>query len=243
MACSITRRRGHIEFVGTFWALVPPIVAIVLALITKETYSSLFVGILVGALLLAQFNPVDTINYMILGEIGEGEDAMGVGFINAISDPWNAGIFIWNIGTIVNALRVYQPTLSKIFEDLLPVYGTAKEQDAINEVFPQCENISIDYAIMEKAEEIYVFPASFGWSDLGTWGSLHENTERDIYGNALIGDNIDVYETTNCIVHATQEKRVVVQGLDGFIVAECDDTLLICRLSDEQRIKQFSENK
>ena len=131
---------------------------------------------------------------------------------------WNAGIFIWNIGTIVNALRVYQPTLSKIFEDLLPVYGTAKEQDAINEVFPQCENISIDYAI-------------------------HENTERDIYGNALIGDNIDVYETTNCIVHATQEKRVVVQGLDGFIVAECDDTLLICRLSDEQRIKQFSENK
>ena len=83
------------EFVGTFWALVPPIVAIVLALITKETYSSLFVGILVGALLLAQFNPVDTINYMILGEIGEGEDAMGVGFINAISDPWNAGIFIF----------------------------------------------------------------------------------------------------------------------------------------------------
>ena len=95
MACSITRKRGHMEFVGTFWALVPPIVAIVLALITKETYSSLFVGILVGALLLAQFNPVDTINYMILGEIGEGEDAMGVGFINAISDPWNAGIFIF----------------------------------------------------------------------------------------------------------------------------------------------------
>ena len=83
------------EFVGTFWALVPPIVAIVLALITKETYSSLFVGILVGALLLAQFNPVDTLNYLILGEIGEGEDAMGVGFINAISDPWNAGIFVF----------------------------------------------------------------------------------------------------------------------------------------------------
>ena len=69
-------------------------------------------------------------------------------------------------------------------------------------MFPQCENISIDYAIMEKAEEIYVFPASFGWSDLGTWGSLRDNSERDIYGNALIGDNIDVYETTNCIVHA-----------------------------------------
>ena len=83
------------EFVGTFWALVPPIVAIVLALITKETYSSLFVGILVGALLLANFDPVNTINYMILGSIGEGDDAMGVGFINAISDPWNAGIFVF----------------------------------------------------------------------------------------------------------------------------------------------------
>ena len=144
---------------------------------------------------------------------------------------WNAGIFVWNVGTIANALRVYQPALSKIFEDLLPIYGTEKEQEAINN------------AIMEKAEEIYVFPASFGWSDLGTWGSLLENSERDIYGNALFGKNVDVYETTNCIVHATQEKRVVVQGLDGFIVAECDDTLLICRLSDEQRIKQFSEEK
>ena len=164
-------------------------------------------------------------------------------YLKAGNYLWNAGIFVWNVGTIANALRVYQPTLSKIFEDLLPVYGTAKEQEAINKVFPQCENISIDYAIMEKAEEIYVFPASFGWSDLGTWGSLQENTERDIYGNALFGSNIDVYETTNCIVHATQEKRVVVQGLDGFIVAECDDTLLVCRLSDEQRIKQFSEEK
>lgn len=156
---------------------------------------------------------------------------------------WNAGIFIWNVGTIVNALRVYQPTLSQTFENLLPVYGTEKEQEAIDEVFPQCENISIDYAIMEKAEEIYVFPANFGWSDLGTWGSLLENSKRDIYGNAFVGQNISVYDTTNCMIHASQEKRVVVQGLDGFIVAECDDTLLICRLTDEQRIKFFSENK
>ncbi len=156
---------------------------------------------------------------------------------------WNAGIFIWNVGTIANALRIYQPSLSQIFEDLLPIYGTDKEQDAINKVFPNCENISIDYAIMEKAEEIYVFPASFGWSDLGTWGSLRENSQRDVHGNALIGDGIEVYETTNCIIHATQEKRVVVQGLDGYIVAESDDTLLVCRLDEEQRIKQFSENK
>ena len=156
---------------------------------------------------------------------------------------WNAGIFIWNVGTIANALRVYQPPLSQIFEDLLPVYGTAQEQEAINRVFPQCENISIDYAVMEKAEEIYVFPASFGWSDLGTWGSLRDNVERDDHGNALIGSNIDVYETTNCIVHASGGQHVVVQGLDGYIVAQSGDKLLVCRLDNEQRIKQFSEKK
>ena len=154
---------------------------------------------------------------------------------------WNAGIFIWNVSTIVNAFRVYQPKLAKIFEALLPVYGTAQEQEAINEQFPKCENISVDYAIMEKAEEIFVCPADFGWSDLGTWGSLLNQSRRDLYGNALIGPSISIYDSHNCIVHTTQEKKVVIQGLDGYIVAENDDTLLICKLSEEQRIKQFSE--
>ncbi|MBQ4393131.1 MAG: mannose-1-phosphate guanylyltransferase [Prevotella sp.] len=152
---------------------------------------------------------------------------------------WNAGIFIWNVSTIVNAFRIYQPKLSKIFEQLLPVYGTPQEQKAIDEQFPKCENISVDYAIMEKAEEIFVCPADFGWSDLGTWGSLLTQSKRDLYGNALIGQNISLFETTNCIVHTTEEKKVVVQGLDGYIVAEKDNTLLICKLSEEQRIKQF----
>ena len=154
---------------------------------------------------------------------------------------WNAGIFIWNVSTIVNAFRVYQPKLAKSFEALLPVYGTAQEQEAINEQFPKCENISVDYAIMEKAEEIFVCPADFGWSDLGTWGSLLSQSRRDLYGNALIGPSINIYDSHNCIVHTTQEKKVVIQGLDGYIVAENDDTLLICKLSEEQRIKQFSE--
>ena len=154
---------------------------------------------------------------------------------------WNAGIFIWNVSTIVNAFRVYQPKLAKIFEALLPVYGTAQEQEAINEQFPKCENISVDYAIMEKAEEIFVCPADFGWSDLGTWGSLLSQSRHDLYGNALIGPSINIYDSHNCIVHTTQEKKVVIQGLDGYIVAENDDTLLICKLSEEQRIKQFSE--
>jgi len=154
---------------------------------------------------------------------------------------WNAGIFIWNVSTIVNAFRVYQPALSKIFEGMLDIYGTPAEQEAIDRRYPECESISVDYAIMEKAEEIFVCPADFGWSDLGTWGSLLAQTHHDLYGNSLIGGNIQVYDTNNCIIHTTEEKKVVVQGLDGYIVAEKDSTLLICRLSEEQRIKLFSE--
>ena len=153
---------------------------------------------------------------------------------------WNAGIFIWNVSTIVNAFRIYQPQLAKIFESLLPVYNTEREQEEINRLFPECENISVDYAIMEKAEEIFVCPANFGWSDLGTWGSLLQQSKKDLYGNARIGQDIQLFESRNCIIHTTQEKKVVVQGLDGYIVAENDDTLLICKLSEEQRIKQFS---
>ncbi len=153
---------------------------------------------------------------------------------------WNAGIFVWNVSTIVNAFRVYQPSMSHIFETMFPIYGTPEEQQQIDRVFGDCENISIDYAIMEKADEIFVFPASFGWSDLGSWGSLLEQTVGDGNGNALIGANIKTFDCNNCIVHATQEKKVVVQGLDGYIVAEKDNTLLVCKLSEEQRIKQFS---
>ena len=109
-------------------------------------------------------------------------------------------------------------------------------------VYPDCDNISIDYAVMENAEEIFVFPADFGWSDLGTWGSLLLQSQRDMYGNGLIGKNIHTFECRNCVVHTTQEKKVILQGLDGYIVAEHDDTLLVCKLSEEQRIKQFQNN-
>ena len=161
-------------------------------------------------------------------------------YIKSKSYYWNAGIFIWSVGTIVNALRVYQPQLNAIFERLLPIYGTEKEQEEIDRHFPECESISIDYAIMEKAEEIFVCPADFGWSDLGTWGSLLTQTHHDVYGNSIIGQDVSVFETSNCIIHTLNEKKVVVQGLDGFIVAETDDKLLICKFSEEQRIKQFT---
>ena len=153
---------------------------------------------------------------------------------------WNAGIFIWNVSTIVNAFRVYMPAMSKIFENMLPIYGTEAEQQAINERYPECESISVDYAIMERASEIFVCPADFGWSDLGTWGSLMVQTPKDLYGNCKIGPNISLFDTHNCIVHTTGERKVVIQGLDGYIVAEKDGTLLICKLSEEQKIKQFS---
>ena len=156
---------------------------------------------------------------------------------------WNAGVFIWSVSTIVNAFRVYQPAISKVFEGMEHIYGTPEEQENIDKCYPLCETISVDYAIMEKAEEIFVCPADFGWSDLGTWGSLVEQSKKDLYGNSLIGNDIRLYDSHNCIVHTMNEKQVIIQGLDGYIIAENDNRLLICKLSEEQRIKQFSEQK
>lgn len=153
---------------------------------------------------------------------------------------WNAGIFIWSAATIINAFRLYQPSIAKIFDRIRAKLGTPEEQEIINTVYPDCENISVDYAIMEKADEIFVCPADFGWSDLGTWGSLLIQSKKDLYGNAVIGSDVDVYNTKNSIINVHDMKKTVVQGLDGYIVAEHDGTLLICKLSEEQRIKQFS---
>ncbi|MCR4994860.1 MAG: mannose-1-phosphate guanylyltransferase [Bacteroidales bacterium] len=156
---------------------------------------------------------------------------------------WNSGLFVFRVSTIVNALRIYAPEISTLFEGLLPIYGTPQEQEIINARFPECPSISIDYAVMEKAEEIFVFPADFGWSDLGTWGALHEQSNHDQNNNVSIGENIELHDCKDCMIHTSEEKRVVVQGLEGFIVAEKDDQLLICRRSDEQLIRQFVEGK
>lgn len=160
-------------------------------------------------------------------------------YIQSPNYLWNSGIFIWNVNTIINAFRVYEPEVSSIFEGLMPYYGTDKEQNKIDESYPQCKNISVDYAILEKAEEIFVFPASFSWSDLGTWNSLREQSDMDKYGNVCIGDNIKLYDTYNTIVHTYNKKEVIVEGLDGYVVAEKEGKLLVCRLSEEQRIKLF----
>lgn len=152
---------------------------------------------------------------------------------------WNSGIFIWSVSTIVNAFRVYSPRISEIFEGLLPFYNTPEEKQYIEEYFPKCPNVSVDTEIMEKAEEIFVCPSDFGWSDLGTWSSLALQMKPDQYGNACAGQQIGLFESHNCMVHTPNMKKVLILGLDGYVVAENNGELLICKLSEEQRIKTF----
>lgn len=153
---------------------------------------------------------------------------------------WNAGIFLWNVKTIEKAFRANQPEMARLFDRLEADFYTDHEQEVIDRYFPDCRNISVDYAIMEHASGIYVFPADFGWSDLGTWGSLHEQLPQDTAGNAAVGGQVRLIESKGCVVHVSGDKKVVIQGLENYIIAEQDGVILICRKGDEQRIKEFS---
>lgn len=164
-------------------------------------------------------------------------------YVNAGNYFWNAGIFVWNVKTIEEAIRRYTPNIAGVFDKIYPEFYTEKEKETIETLFPTCESISIDYAVMERAERIYVLPAEFGWSDLGSWGSLHSLLHKDDCENAKVGEDIRLYDCNNCIVHTPQLKRAVIQGLEGYIIAEKEGTLLICRLAEEQRIKEFSKHK
>lgn len=152
---------------------------------------------------------------------------------------WNAGIFLWNVVTIEKALRKNKPALAAAFDRLDELYYTPEEQPAIDRMFPTCENVSIDYAVMEQAQNIYVFPASFGWSDLGTWGSLYEHLKKDEARNAVVGQQVRMIESQGCMVHVPEDKEIVIQGLENYIVAEENGVMLICKKADEQRIKKF----
>ena len=163
------------------------------------------------------------------------------GYLAAGNYFWNAGIFVWNADTITNAIRRYAPQIAGVMDELEPALFTDKEAEELKRLFPTCEKISIDYAVMEKAEDIFVLPAEFGWSDLGSWGSLRTLLPQDEAGNAKVSGRVDMYNCRNCVVHAAEEKRVVLEGLDGYIVAEKNGQLLVCRLSEEQRIKEFAK--
>ena len=152
---------------------------------------------------------------------------------------WNAGIFVWNINTITESLRTFNPDLAAKMDQMAESFYTTEEESVVTEIFPTCEKISIDYAVMEKADYIYTIPGDFGWSDVGTWGSLWTLLPHDADGNAVVGSNVHLNDCKGCIVHAPGASSVVLQGLEDCIVVERDGRLLVCKLSDEQRIKDF----
>jgi mannose-1-phosphate guanylyltransferase len=152
---------------------------------------------------------------------------------------WNSGIFIWSLKSILSAFETHLNTVSELFEKGNKLYGTADEISFLNKTYSECQNISIDYGIMEKANNVFVLCSNFGWSDLGTWGSLYENSHKDLEGNVIKGGNVMLYGAKNCIVNMPGEKLVILQGLEGYIVVESEETLLVCRKEDEQQIRQF----
>ena len=160
-------------------------------------------------------------------------------FLDSGDFLWNSGIFIWNLQTISEAFRYLLPEVADRFREGELLMGTEKEEKFIEDIFPKCPNISIDYGIMEKAENVYVIPSSFGWSDLGTWGSLYELSEKDEDGNVSLHSEARFYEAKGNIVVLEPGKKVIVQGVDDMIIAEEKGALLVCKKAEEQRIKQF----
>ena len=156
-------------------------------------------------------------------------------YVKAGNYLWNAGIFVWNVNTITATIQTYKPNIAADMERM-------KTADDVKEIFPQCEKISIDFAVMEPAaadNKVYTHPADFGWSDLGNWASLYDKLQHDANGNACVG-NVHLYECHNCVVHTEDAKKVVLQGLDNYIVSEKGGRILVCKRSEEQRIKEFS---
>ena len=152
---------------------------------------------------------------------------------------WNAGIFLWSVAAIDRAMKLYLPEINALMEEGKDCWGNADEQDFINRVFPLCPNVSIDYGILEKADNVYVQGAEFGWSDLGTWDSLYGLLPKDEKGNALQYNNALMYESNNNLVVLPEGKIAIIDGLDGILVAESGNVLLICKKEAESKIRQF----
>ncbi len=164
---------------------------------------------------------------------------MAESFLESGDFLWNAGIFVWSLKSIMKAFEKYLPEVDTIFKDGMQYYNTKNEGSFIKNAYTICKNISIDYGIMEKADNVYVLSSEFGWSDLGTWGSLYEIRQKDENGNTIVGKNVMTYNSSNSIINMPKEKLVVIQGLDDYIVVEDDNILLICKKTEEQQIRQF----
>jgi mannose-1-phosphate guanylyltransferase len=152
---------------------------------------------------------------------------------------WNSGIFIWKVANGLHAFQQYMPEMFDLFSGEAEKLNGTEEKAVIETIYPQCPNTSIDFGVMEKANNVYVIPSQFGWSDLGTWNSAWENMEKDYFDNAVAGQKVIVFDSNKCVVHVPDEKLVVLQGLEDYIVADTKDVLLICKKEKEQAIKEY----
>ncbi len=160
-------------------------------------------------------------------------------FIESGDFCWNSGMFIWSLKSIQRAFETLLPDVNDVFKNGLGKYNTTEEHNFIQTAYATCKNISIDYGIMESSKNVFVISADIGWSDLGTWGSIYTHLPLDKNNNALVGKNVMMYDSSNNIVNVPQDKLVVLQGLDDYIIVESDSILLVCKKEDEQKIKQF----
>lgn len=161
-------------------------------------------------------------------------------FVQSGDFLWNAGLFIWTAKSIIKALEKHLPDVHEIFHNGRSAYNTPSEKEFISTAYQLCTNISIDFGIMEKADNVYVLPADFGWSDLGTWTSIYESAEKDYVGNAVIpSEQVMMYDSSNCMVNVPKGKLVILQGMHDYIVVESNNTLLICKRAEEQNVKNI----
>lgn len=164
---------------------------------------------------------------------------LATAFVQSGDFLWNAGIFIWRIDKLLIAFEKHLPEIFELFAAEKEVFNTDAEADALNRIYPQCTNVSIDIGVMEKADNVYVIPSSFGWSDLGTWNSAWENMEKDYFQNAVVGNDVMIVDSHNCVVNVPNKKMVVLQGLQGYIVVDTKDVLLVCSKEKEQEIREY----
>lgn len=155
---------------------------------------------------------------------------------------WNSGMFVWKVSSIIQALRQYMPDLSSLFEEQMEQLNTTEEAAAIKAIYNQCPNISIDYGVMEKASNVDVVLGDFGWSDLGTWGSLHEQLADNQNSNVVLSGEVKTYQTNNSIIKIPNGKMAIIQGMNNYIIVDTEDVLLICQKDEEQKIKQFVQD-
>jgi mannose-1-phosphate guanylyltransferase len=162
-------------------------------------------------------------------------------FIESGDFVWNSGMFVWKTSSLIHAFENYMPDLAEVFDEGLAVFGSEGEAAFISQAYTQLKSISIDYGVMEKSDQVYVLPSDFGWSDLGSWNSLYDIAKKDESKN-VVEANAILYETENCYVKLDSDKLVVIQGLDNYLINETGNVLLICKLDDEKKFREFVSN-